>query len=242
MISRADAQSFDRVAAEYDRLGELARVDHVGRWLDDVLPPAGGCALDLGCGSGRHAVLLAERFGQVEAVDVSEPMIKLARRRRARPNISYRRADLHQVAGTGGYDFILSVLALHHVPDLHAALAHIRTLLAPDGRVVLMDMYEAGPVPLPRRVLQRIVPLRVRLHGLAAQALVQDLVRRGPAVAWEVYRLSTGPWLDHRVSDRFFTRNELQRACLEVFPGCELRTCGGPRAIAVIWDAAAAMG
>jgi ubiquinone/menaquinone biosynthesis C-methylase UbiE len=242
VISRADAQSFDRVAAEYDRLGDLARVDHAGRWLGDVLPSAGDRALDLGCGSGRHAVLLAERFRKVAAVDVSGPMIELARCRRPRPNISYRRADLREVADTGGYDFILSVLALHHVPDLHAALAHIRTLLAPGGRVVLMDMYETGTGALPRRVLERIVPLRARLHGLAAQTLVRDLIRRGPSAAWEVYRLSTGPWLDHRVSDRFFTRDELRRACLEVFPGCELRACGGPRAIAVIWDAAAATG
>lgn len=158
MISRADAQSFDRVAAEYDRLGDLARVDHVGRWLGDVLPSAGDRALDLGCGSGRHAVLLAERFRKVEAVDVSGPMIGLARRRRPRPNISYRRADLHEITDTGGYDFILSVLTLHHVPDLHAALAHIKTLLAPGGRVVLMDMYEAGTGALPRRVLQLLHP------------------------------------------------------------------------------------
>jgi SAM-dependent methyltransferase len=147
-------------------------------------------------------------------------------------------ADIGADALPADFAVMPGVLTLHHVPDLHAALAHIKTLLAPGGRVVLMDMYEAGPVALPRRVLRRIVPLRVRLHELAAQALVRDLVRRGPNVAWEIYRLSTGPWLDHRVSDQFFTRDELRRACLEVFPGCELRTCGGPRAIAVIWDAA----
>jgi hypothetical protein len=42
-----------------------------------------------------------------------------------------------------------------------------------------------------------------------------------------------------RVAADYDRRNELEQACRQVFPGCELRTCGGPRAIAVIWDAAA---
>jgi hypothetical protein len=53
---------------------------------------------------------------------------------RPRPNISYRQADLHELDDDGGYDFILSVLTLHHVPDLHAALCRVKGLLAPGGR------------------------------------------------------------------------------------------------------------
>jgi ubiquinone/menaquinone biosynthesis C-methylase UbiE len=102
VISRIDAQSFDRVAEDYDRLGDLAGDNHVGRWLSDVLPLGGGCALDLGCGAGRHAVMLAERFEQVEAVDVSGAMIGLARKRRPRPHVTYRQADLLEVSTRAG--------------------------------------------------------------------------------------------------------------------------------------------
>lgn len=242
-IARAEAQSFDRVAEHYDRLGELNRTERIGPWLEDLLPEAGGRALDLGCGTGRHAVLLAERFDQVDAIDMSGPMIELARARRPRPNITYWQADLHDVGGTGHYDFVLSALTLHHVPDLRAALSHIKTLLAPGGRAVVVDMYPPesalrSPRWIPRRTVHRVVPLRARLHGLAAQKLGADLVRRGPRTAWEIYRLSTSrEWLDHRVTDRFFSREELERSCGTLFPGYRFDILGGPRGIGLVWDA-----
>ncbi len=228
----------------YNRLGDLDRNELIGPWLEGLLPATGGRALDLGCGTGRHAVLLAERFGQVDAIDLSGPMIELARQRRLRPNITYWQADLHDVDGGGHYDFVLSVLTLHHVPDLHAALSHIKTVLAPGGRAVLVDVYAVpesalrSPQWMLRRMVGRLVPLRPRLHGLAMQKLGADLVRRGPATAWEIYRLSTTrKWLDHRVTDRFFSREELERSCETLFPGYRFDILGGPRGIGLVWDA-----
>jgi SAM-dependent methyltransferase len=236
-MSRADAQSFDRVAETYDRLGDLTGDNQAGRWLGGVLPVAGGRALDLGCGAGRHAATLADRFEQVDAVDLSGPMIELARDRRPRPNVTYRQADLHEVDGVGHYDLVLSVLTLHHVPDLRAALTHIKTLLAPGGRALLMDMYPSERVSVARRALRWILPVRWRLHGLAMHRFILGLLRHGPVAAWEIYRLSTGAWLDHLASDRFFSREQLEQICRSVFPGCEFRTWAGRRAIAVVWDA-----
>jgi SAM-dependent methyltransferase len=133
---------------------------------------------------------------------------------------------------------VLSVRTLHHVPDLHAALSHLKTLLAPGGRLVVMDSYPAESAPGPaRRILRRAVPLRPRLHALAVQALAANLVRRGPATAWQIYRLTTRrEWLDHRVSDRFFSREELIRCCDELFPGYRLDIIGGPRGLGLVYD------
>jgi SAM-dependent methyltransferase len=222
MTIRADAQSFDRVAMEYERLHEL-QGDSMGAWLAEVLPAGGERALDLGCGTGKHTVALAERFAHVDAVDLSGPMIDLARARRARDNITYRQADLLDVEGAGRYDLVLSVATLHHVPDLRAALRHIRTLVAPGGRAVLVDTVSPRPANP-----------RWWLYGGAVRKLLPNLVRRGPAPAWEIFRLSTGAWLDHRVSDRYLNREQFERGYGEIFPTARFANVG-PHAM--IWDA-----
>lgn len=235
--ARSAAQSFDRTAAGYDRMGDLHEDDAIMSWLVTVLPAAGGRALDLGCGAGRHAVLLAGRFTHVDAIDLSGPMVEIARARRARPNITYRQADLLDATGSGEYDLVLSAMTLHHVPDLQAALAHIGGLLAPGGRIVLVDPYPDESALHPaRRILQRLVPLRPRLQAMAILRFGANLGRRGPAIAWEIYRLQTRrEWLDHRVSDRFFSRAELERCCATLFPGCQLERLGGT-VIGLTWD------
>jgi SAM-dependent methyltransferase len=240
-VAREQAQSFDRIAADYDRLGELSAITAGDAWLAGLLPPAGRRALDLGCGSGRHASLLAGHFEQVDAIDVSAPMIELASARRPRPNVRYQQADLHDIDAPGQYDFVLSVLTLHHAPDLHAALSQIRALLAPGGRAVVMDVYRAESALRPARFLRgmirRILPLRLRIRAMAALRCGLNLVRRGPSAAWEIYRLSTRrAWLDHLVSDRFFSREELERCCADLFPGHHFGPVGRPR-VALVWDA-----
>src|SRR5215472_2036123 len=228
--ARLAAQSFDRTAADYDRRADLSENDNFTNWLVSVLPPAGGRALDLGCGAGHHAVQLAERFTHVDAIDLSLPMIEIARAKRSRPNITYQQADLLTTSGSGEYDLVLSVMTLHHVPDLQAALAHIKELLAPGGRIVVVDAYPA------ESALQRLVPLRPRLHAGAVLRLGSNLVRRGPATAWQIYRLSTRrEWLDHRVSDRFFSPEELEQCCAALFPGCKMERLGGA-VVGLTWD------
>jgi ubiquinone/menaquinone biosynthesis C-methylase UbiE len=215
-------QSFDHLAEQYDRLGELTD-DAVADWLPTVLPERRRRAIDLGCGAGRHAVILADYFDQVDAIDLSGPMIRLARRRRPRSNISYLEAG---ILDTGGqYDFVTSSATLHHVTDLPAVLRHVKTLVAVGGRAALVD-----------NVSPRPANPRWRLYGNEVRKLAQNLVRRNSAEAWEIFRLSTGEWLDHRVSDRYLSRSGFDQVYGAAFPGGTLTPVG--RAEAVIWDRA----
>lgn len=66
---------FDPLAERFERFADIH--DPVYRhWLLRAIPDRSedrhSCAVDLGCGSGRFTPLLADRFADVLAVDISE--------------------------------------------------------------------------------------------------------------------------------------------------------------------------
>jgi len=222
------AGSFDPIAQHFDRFIELVG-GPLDQYLEGVFPQRGERAVDLGCGTGRHAALLAPRFRQVLGVDVSEPMLELARARRGLPNVTYEHRDLREVrpASDGRFDLVMSAYALHHVDDLDQTLRDVRELVAPGGRVVLIDNVAARPA----------VP-RWWFRKEALRLLAGDLVgrRRPAAEAVELYRLNVDSgWLDHVTSDRFLSPAEFGRRYDKVFP--EGRHTDMYRARALCWDA-----
>ena len=201
---RSERQA-DGLAENYDRRDELIG-DPLGAWLRAALPAAGGSAVDLACGTGRHTIVIAERYQQVLAVDLSGEMIELARRRRSAANVTYRTGDLLQVAGR--FDLVFCSAALHDLPALDPALTHIRSLVAPGGRAVVADVV-APFSPMPRWFF----------HAAAAVYLPIDVVRRRPH-ALEIYRLDTdSAWIAHLSSDRYLSRAQFERRYAQHFPG-----------------------
>jgi SAM-dependent methyltransferase len=224
----ADRQSFDPLPAVYDRFAEL-----LGGPLQDYLtarlPAYGIRAVDLGCGTGQHAVLLAEHYADVLAVDVSPAMLHHAQTLRSRPNITYQHADLREVAPerAGRFDLVLSAYALHHVNRLEDTLRGLRRLLSDAGQVILIDNVD------PRRRVPRSWFVQQAVRGLAGDVLHH---RRPMTEAIEVFRLSTHPaWLDHLSSDVFLTPAEFRELYLSVFPDAEITVMY--RALALHWPA-----
>lgn len=93
-------------------------------------------AVDVGCGNGRHAELLAERADRVVAVDASRGMCRVARKRLA-DGVHLARADgVHLPFPDDTTDIALSIATLHHLrPRLRrvAALDELARILAPGG-------------------------------------------------------------------------------------------------------------
>lgn len=223
-----DPQSFDHLPARYDRYGQLVGEEMHG-WLMSNLPAQGDRALDAGCGTGLHTELLASRYSDVHAVDLSAPMITYAGQHRPHANVRYELQDLRDVtpAQDGLFDLVLSAYTLHHVPDLTAALQHLRSLVRPGGTVLLVDVVDARH-PVPRRWLR----------SQAWRTFRADLVRRRRPVseAVELLRLSLDPdWLDHQTTDRLLPPEQWDSLTSEVFPGANIAALH--RARALRWSA-----
>jgi SAM-dependent methyltransferase len=222
---------FDPIAGLYQRYAEIT--DGVFRpWLDRNLPAHADRAADLGCGSGRWSVLLADRATDVLAVDISDIELSLARTSRARANVSYERRSLLDVttARDGLFDLVVSVNTLFHLHGEHGVdpvLAHVRSLVAPGGRALLVDVVSPGPRS----------PLHHRWWGVtdAARTLGRG---RSVADAWAVFRLRQHPtWMRHARTNHPLTRPRFHDAYSRHFPGAIFTDDLDPFTCAASWQA-----
>jgi ubiquinone/menaquinone biosynthesis C-methylase UbiE len=102
--------------------------------------------LDMGCGTGAFAIHAAPYCRKVYAVDVAKAMLSRARRKAKKAgltNIEFRRGGFLTYEHTDSpVDAIVSVVALHHLPDFWklVGLHRLASMLKADGRLYLFDV------------------------------------------------------------------------------------------------------
>lgn len=97
---------------------------------------------DLGCGTGQFSALVAPVVAKVVAVDASAEMLSAARARLAPfANVDVRRGSLEALPiDDAQLDVAVLALVLHHIPDPGRAIAEAARVLAPGGRLLVVDM------------------------------------------------------------------------------------------------------
>jgi DNA-binding transcriptional ArsR family regulator/protein-L-isoaspartate O-methyltransferase len=111
-----------------------------------ALLPRRELAVDAGTGDGALLDLLAPVFARVVAVDRSAAQLERAARRvkqRGYPNVELVQAELgaeelRQRVGAGA-DVVLAARVLHHAPLPRVALTELLELLAPGGKLLVID-------------------------------------------------------------------------------------------------------
>lgn len=89
--------------------------------------------LELGCGTGTTALVLAPDVAQLTGLDISEAMIAIARQKAAAQGVGNIRFDLGgEVPGEGPFDVVMAHSLFHLLPDMEARFAQIHSLL-PEG-------------------------------------------------------------------------------------------------------------
>jgi demethylmenaquinone methyltransferase/2-methoxy-6-polyprenyl-1,4-benzoquinol methylase len=171
---------FDEIAPVYDRLNTLMTLGADGRWRRAAVSAArlapGDRAIDVACGTGKLAAELAEAvgpFGQVLAIDLSEPMIRLGSEAfRDLVQLRFDRADaLALPVEDGAYDAATIAFGLRNLADFEAGLRELRRVVRPGGRVVCLELTTPRPRLWGRAFLTvfgRLAPLAGRVAGRAA--------------------------------------------------------------------------
>lgn len=137
---------WDAEAATYDEAADhgLADPDVREAWrrlLLAAIPPPPARVAELGCGTGTLALLLAEEGYRVDGLDFAPEMVARARAKLSGfAEVTVQQGDAFEPALPGAkYDVVLSRHVLWAMPDPAVALQRWVRLLAPGGRLVLVE-------------------------------------------------------------------------------------------------------
>jgi len=103
----------------------------------------GAVALDVGCGEGRHALVLHERFKfDVTGIDPVSRHLEAARAAAGEGGPAFMYGTAEQIpAGSETVDLIWCRDVLEHIPDLPRAYAEFRRVLRPGGRALVYQVF-----------------------------------------------------------------------------------------------------
>ena len=128
---------------EYEPIFDLARDrTEVARLIELLELPTGSRILDLPCGQGRHAHLLAEAGFDVDGLDYSADLIAAAMRRGTGPTLRYRRGDMRALPSrwAGRFDAVVNLFTsfgfFSDPADDARVVAEVARVLAPGGTFV----------------------------------------------------------------------------------------------------------
>ena len=102
-------------------------------------------AVDLGCGTGRNSKKLRNLGARVHAVDFSEGMLEVARRKYSASGIIFERADLQKPLAfpDKAFDLVLCTLVIEHIQFLPPTLREMGRICRTKGQIIISDLHPA---------------------------------------------------------------------------------------------------
>ncbi|MBF0672109.1 MAG: bifunctional demethylmenaquinone methyltransferase/2-methoxy-6-polyprenyl-1,4-benzoquinol methylase UbiE [Salinibacterium sp.] len=143
---------FDEVAAGYDRTNGVLSMGNSALWRHAVVkaiaPQPGERILDIAAGTGTSSEVISRSGAHVVAADFSHGMLEVGRRRH--PQIDFVHADAMQLPfDDAEFDAVTISFGLRNIEDPKKALAEMRRVLKPDGRLVVCE-FSTPPLALVR--------------------------------------------------------------------------------------------
>jgi ubiquinone/menaquinone biosynthesis C-methylase UbiE len=143
--------AYDRHAAEYAQELDPTLAGVVERIAELAAVRRGARVLDLASGTGTIARAVARRGASVVGVDVSAPMLAIARERS--PELDFQIADAHALPfSEGAFDAVTCGLALSHFHEPLTALRETLRVLRAEGRLVASTWGTGGGTPSSQEV------------------------------------------------------------------------------------------
>ena len=140
---------FETIAARYDFFTAFMSYGMDRGWKRELIrmldSKGGETTLDIACGTGDITFMTAKQLttGHAIGLDITQAMLEIAerkRRERATGNVCFHRGDImHIPFADQTFDYVTGGYALRNVPEVAGALAEIKRVLKPGGRLLSLD-------------------------------------------------------------------------------------------------------
>jgi len=175
----------------------------VGRLLELL---AGERVLEIACGNGEFARVMAAAGASVLATDFSEAMLDRARARGG--DVDYRLVDatderaLLALGAPGSFDAVVSNMAIMDMAEIEPMIAAIAVLLRPAGRFVFSTLHPAFNSADVTRVVEQSEDETgvVRTYSVRVSGYITPMTGRGVALEGQPVR----QWYFHRPMSAIF--------------------------------------
>ena len=196
--SEGQARAMDAQYALQRHIYDLTRKYYLlgrDRLIRELGVPAGGSVLEVGVGTGRNLALVAGRYpgARLFGLDISAEMLKSAHvnidRAGAQGRTLLARADATSfdpqwLFGEAGFDRVYVSYSLSMIPDWEAALAQALSVVAPGGRLHVVDFGQQEQLPGWFRALLR--GWLAKFHVTPREELFSAAERIGQSIGAEV--------------------------------------------------------
>jgi malonyl-CoA O-methyltransferase len=184
-------RNFSKNAATYDEYASVQKKCAVK--LLEYLDENSSCEniLEIGCGTGIFTKLLSRAYpeAKITAIDISETMIKEARRRIPRGRIRFREKAIEDLEITEDFDIAASNVSLHWTEDFYSVIKIVKEYLVGGGEIAV-SVYGPGTFKELKTVLSELYGPRRWLSSsffLSADELLNNMKKIFKNVKMEEY-------------------------------------------------------
>lgn len=156
---RSFGEDYLLVYRHRDTQGAREEVDHMVNWLK---LPKEARVLDLCCGMGRHSMALVEAGFEVTGVDLSEVLLREARKNDPGQLVTWLQADMRNLPLAGEFDAVVNLFSsfgyFEEDREHIQVLREIKRMLKPTGRFIIDYLN-------PSYVEDHLIPESERMDG-----------------------------------------------------------------------------